>query len=68
LLLGPGTGSRLSRRRAELRPGDGLVCVTDGVTERTDGVRQFDDFAAVPPYDDVAVLVLAARPRDAYFR
>ena len=27
-----------------------------------------DDFAAVPPHDDVAVLVLAARPRDAYFR
>ena len=70
-------------------PGDALVCVTDGVTERTDGVRQFDDdnglarlisgwaglpaaviadriraavddFAGVPPHDDVAVLVLAA--------
>jgi serine phosphatase RsbU (regulator of sigma subunit) len=82
---------------AELRPGEALVCVTDGVTERTDGVRQFDDdnglarlisgwaglpaaviadriraavddFAGVPPHDDVAVLVLAARPRDAYFR
>ena len=27
-----------------------------------------DDFAAVRPHHDVAVLVLAARPRDAYFR
>ena len=97
LLLGvvPDPGYRADV--AELRPGDALVCVTDGVTERTDGVRQFDDddglarlitgwaglpaaviadriraavddFAAVPPHDDVAVLVLAARPRDAYFR
>jgi hypothetical protein len=27
----------------ELRPGDSLLCVTDGVTERRDGSRQFDD-------------------------
>ncbi|MFI9149605.1 SpoIIE family protein phosphatase [Streptomyces sp. NPDC053367] len=27
----------------ELRPGDSLLCVTDGVTERRDGIRQFDD-------------------------
>ena len=82
---------------AELRPGEALVCVTDGVAERTVGVRQFDDdiglarllsgwgglpaaviadriraavddFAGVPSHDDVAVLVLAARPRDTYFR
>jgi hypothetical protein len=26
------------------------------------------DFAGVPPDDDVAVPVLAARPQDAYFR
>ncbi|MEU6541044.1 ATP-binding SpoIIE family protein phosphatase [Streptomyces sp. NPDC047000] len=26
-----------------LRPGDTLLCVTDGVTERRDGSRQFDD-------------------------
>jgi serine phosphatase RsbU (regulator of sigma subunit) len=79
---------------AELAPGDVLICVTDGVTERTDGIRQLDDddglarlitgwtglpaaaiadrirgavhdFAARPPHDDVAVLVLAARPRNA---
>jgi serine phosphatase RsbU (regulator of sigma subunit) len=26
-----------------LRPGDSLLCVTDGVTERRSGSRQFDD-------------------------
>ena len=82
---------------AELAPGDVLICVTDGVTERTDGARQLDDddglarlitgwaglpagaiadrirsavydFAPEPPQDDVAVLVLAARPRTAHSR
>jgi serine phosphatase RsbU (regulator of sigma subunit) len=27
----------------ELHPGDSLLCVTDGVTERRSGPRQFDD-------------------------
>ncbi|MEH0544307.1 SpoIIE family protein phosphatase [Streptomyces sp. B21-105] len=27
----------------ELHPGDSLLCVTDGVTERRSGLRQFDD-------------------------
>uniref|UniRef100_UPI0037F820F8 SpoIIE family protein phosphatase n=1 Tax=Streptomyces tauricus TaxID=68274 RepID=UPI0037F820F8 len=27
----------------ELRPGDSMLCVTDGVTERRNGHRQFDD-------------------------
>ncbi|MFJ9742453.1 SpoIIE family protein phosphatase [Streptomyces sp. NPDC101166] len=36
----------------ELRPGDTLLCVTDGVTERRSGPRQFDD-------DDGLALALA---------
>ena len=97
LLLGvmPDTGYRADA--AELAPGDVLICVTNGVTERTDGARQLDDddglarlitgwaglpagaiadriraavhdFADRPPHDDVAVLVLAARPRNAASR
>ena len=27
----------------DLHPGDTLLCVTDGVTERREGTRQFDD-------------------------
>ncbi|OKI05379.1 protein phosphatase [Streptomyces sp. CB02923] len=73
----------------ELAPGETLLCVTDGVTERRSGHRQFDDddglaahlaactglgatavaehirravhdFAATPPDDDLAMLVLQA--------
>ncbi|MFD8308995.1 SpoIIE family protein phosphatase, partial [Streptomyces sp. NPDC059690] len=36
-----------------LAPGDTLLCVTDGVTERRNGSRQFDD-------DDGLAAVLAA--------
>ncbi|WP_206314394.1 ATP-binding SpoIIE family protein phosphatase [Streptomyces coryli] len=74
----------------DLAPGDTLLCVTDGVTERRSGSRLFDDgdglsavlatcagltaagvaervrravdeFAASPPDDDLAMLVLQAR-------
>ncbi|MEU3981216.1 ATP-binding SpoIIE family protein phosphatase [Streptomyces sp. NPDC026672] len=59
LLLGPGGEVRTAARpqtllgviedatyvseSIELRPGDSLLCVTDGVTERRCGSRQFDD-------------------------
>ncbi|MEU5094670.1 SpoIIE family protein phosphatase [Streptomyces sp. NPDC020996] len=59
LLLGPDGGVRTVARPQtligvvedetytsetfELRPGDSLLCVTDGVTERRCGSRQFDD-------------------------
>ncbi|MFJ4684835.1 SpoIIE family protein phosphatase [Streptomyces sp. NPDC091377] len=59
LLLGPDGGVRAVARPQtllgvvedetytsetfELRPGDSLLCVTDGVTERRSGSRQFDD-------------------------
>ncbi|MFD7435720.1 SpoIIE family protein phosphatase [Streptomyces sp. NPDC059861] len=59
LLLGPGGDVRTAARPQtllgvvedetyisesfELRPGDTLLCVTDGVTERRSGSRQFDD-------------------------
>jgi len=91
LLLGVMPDPGYHAHVAELAPGDVLICVTDGVTERTDGARQLDDddglarlitgwaglpagaiadriraavhdFAAEPPHDDVAVLVLAAQP------
>jgi hypothetical protein len=91
LLLGITPDPRYHADTAELAPGDALICVTDGVTERTDGTRQLDDddglarlitrctglpagaiadriraavhdFAAAPPHDDVAVLVLTAQP------
>ena len=39
----------------ELRPGDSLLCVTDGVTERRCGARQFDDA------DGLATVLAAAR-------
>ncbi|MBN0048298.1 SpoIIE family protein phosphatase [Streptomyces actuosus] len=59
LILGPDGGVRTAARpqtllgvvedetyrseTVELRPGDTLLCVTDGVTERRSGSRQFDD-------------------------
>ena len=43
LLLGAMPDSGYHADPALLAPGDVLICVTDGVTERTDGARQLDD-------------------------
>ncbi len=43
LLLGVLPDSGYHADAALLAPGDVLICVTDGVTERTDGARQLDD-------------------------
>ncbi|MET8944179.1 SpoIIE family protein phosphatase [Streptomyces sp. NPDC004542] len=42
-LLGVVEDETYTSETFELRPGDTLLCVTDGVTERRDGSRQFDD-------------------------
>ncbi|MFJ5259681.1 SpoIIE family protein phosphatase [Streptomyces sp. NPDC088387] len=42
-LLGVVEDETYTSESFELRPGDTLLCVTDGVTERRDGSRQFDD-------------------------
>ncbi|MFE9449425.1 SpoIIE family protein phosphatase [Streptomyces sp. NPDC006739] len=42
-LLGVIEDETYTSETIELRPGDSLLCVTDGVTERRDGTRQFDD-------------------------
>ncbi|MFB7245220.1 SpoIIE family protein phosphatase [Streptomyces populi] len=42
-LLGVFEDPEYSSESFELYPGDTLLCVTDGVTERRDGSRQFDD-------------------------
>ncbi|MET8448505.1 ATP-binding SpoIIE family protein phosphatase [Streptomyces sp. NPDC005209] len=42
-LLGVVEDATYTSETIELRPGDSLLCVTDGVTERRDGIRQFDD-------------------------
>ncbi|MET9729466.1 SpoIIE family protein phosphatase [Streptomyces sp. NPDC006458] len=42
-LLGVIEDERYTSQIFALRPGDSLLCVTDGVTERRDGSRQFDD-------------------------
>jgi serine phosphatase RsbU (regulator of sigma subunit)/anti-sigma regulatory factor (Ser/Thr protein kinase) len=87
-LLGVLDDLALKAELLELRPGDTLVAVTDGVPERRDGKRMLgeeglaevlmtcrgmpagmissrvqravEDFAAQPPRDDMAVLVLRA--------
>ncbi|MFE1285180.1 SpoIIE family protein phosphatase [Streptomyces sp. NPDC058751] len=42
-LLGVFEDPEYTSESFELYPGDTLLCVTDGVTERRDGSRQFDD-------------------------
>ncbi|MFI2199988.1 SpoIIE family protein phosphatase [Streptomyces sp. NPDC020192] len=42
-LLGVIEDETYTSETLELRPGDSLLCVTDGVTERRCGSRQFDD-------------------------
>ncbi|MFJ9536648.1 SpoIIE family protein phosphatase [Streptomyces sp. NPDC101225] len=42
-LLGVVEDETYTSETFELRPGDSLLCVTDGVTERRDGSRMFDD-------------------------
>ncbi|MFJ5773308.1 SpoIIE family protein phosphatase [Streptomyces sp. NPDC093094] len=42
-LLGVVEDETYTSETFELWPGDSLLCVTDGVTERRDGSRQFDD-------------------------
>jgi serine phosphatase RsbU (regulator of sigma subunit)/anti-sigma regulatory factor (Ser/Thr protein kinase) len=42
-LLGVVEDETYTSETFELRPGDSLLCVTDGVTERRDGPRMFDD-------------------------
>ncbi|WP_406392613.1 SpoIIE family protein phosphatase [Streptomyces sp. NBC_00882] len=42
-LLGVVEDETYTSETFELRPGDSLLCVTDGVTERRSGSRQFDD-------------------------
>ncbi|MGW0484245.1 SpoIIE family protein phosphatase [Nonomuraea sp. NPDC003214] len=43
LLLGVEDGARFSVESFELAPGEVLLCVTDGVTERRSGLRLLDD-------------------------
>ncbi|GGR17883.1 SpoIIE family protein phosphatase [Streptomyces aurantiogriseus] len=42
-LLGVIEDATYTSETLDLRPGDSLLCVTDGVTERRSGSRQFDD-------------------------
>ncbi|MFE4859891.1 SpoIIE family protein phosphatase [Streptomyces sp. NPDC056670] len=43
ILLGVVEGARYESESLRLNPGDTLLCVTDGVTERRSGPRMFDD-------------------------
>jgi anti-sigma regulatory factor (Ser/Thr protein kinase) len=43
LLLGIERSPDYRAQLVELDAGDALICVTDGVTERSDGIRQLDD-------------------------
>ncbi len=92
MLLGVVEDTSYESESFDLAPGETLLCVTDGVTERRCGHRLFDDddglaghltactglgatavaehirravhaFAATPPDDDLALLVLQATER-----
>lgn len=43
LLLGIERSPGYQAQLVELNAGDALICVTDGITERSDGIRQLDD-------------------------
>ncbi|WP_281181890.1 SpoIIE family protein phosphatase [Actinomadura macra] len=49
ILLGALAGTGYDLGSVDLAPGDLLLCVTDGITERRDGERQLDDKGLATP-------------------